>query len=49
MSFDINLLRITITLVSFIAFIGVIVYAIHPVNRSRFSTAAELPPDENGL
>ena len=49
MNFDINLLRIAITLVSFVVFIGIVVYAIHPANRRRFSTAAELPPDEHGL
>ena len=48
MNFDVNLLRITMTVVSFLVFAGVIVFAIHPVNRRRFDAAAQLPPDEAG-
>ena len=48
MNFDINLLREASTVFSFIAFLGVVVYAVHPRNRQRFDVAATLPPDEKG-
>jgi len=48
MSFDIEFLRITMTVVSFVVFAGVIAFALHPHNRRRFEQAAQLPPDEAG-
>ena len=48
MSFDINFLRITMTVISFVVFAGVIFFAVHPQNRRRFEQAAQLPPDEAG-
>ena len=48
MNFDINLLREASTIVSFIVFVGIVVYAVHPRNRQRFASAATLPPDEKG-
>jgi len=45
---DINLLREAMTVISFGVFIGIIVFAIHPINRRRFERAAQLPPDEAG-
>jgi cytochrome c oxidase cbb3-type subunit 4 len=48
MSFDIDLLRETMTVVSFVVFAGIIAFALHPRNRKRFDAAAQLPPDELG-
>ena len=48
MSIDVNLLREAITVVSFIAFVGIVAFAVHPGNRQRFDRAAALPPDEHG-
>ena len=48
MSFDLNFLRIAMTVVSFLVFAGVVAFAIHPHNRRRFEQAAQLPPDEAG-
>ena len=45
---DINLLREVVTVLSFAAFIGVVIYAAHPANRARFAEAARLPADEEG-
>ena len=43
---DVNLLRIAVTVVSFIVFIGIVVFAVHPGNRRRFEEAERLPFDE---
>ena len=48
MSLDINLLREAITVVSFLVFIGIVAFAVHPRNRQRVTRAATLPPDEHG-
>ena len=48
MNLDVNLLREAITVVSFLVFVGIVAYAVHPHNRHRFSRAAALPPDEQG-
>jgi cbb3-type cytochrome oxidase subunit 3 len=48
MSFDITLLRVAMTIVSFCVFLGIVAYAVHPRNRRRFEAAAQLPPDEEG-
>ena len=48
MNLDVNLLREAITVVSFLVFIGIVVFAVHPRNRQRFARAAALPPDEHG-
>jgi|KBSSwiStaDraftv2_1062776.scaffolds.fasta_scaffold529965_2 cbb3-type cytochrome oxidase subunit 3 len=45
---EINLLREAMTVISFAVFIGIVVFAIHPRNRTRFDRAAQLPPDESG-
>ena len=45
---DINLLREAVTVLSFVAFLGVVAYAVHPANRARFDDAARLPADEEG-
>jgi cytochrome c oxidase cbb3-type subunit 4 len=43
---DINMVREAVTVVSFLAFAGVVWYALHPGNRERFEEAARLPLDE---
>lgn len=48
MNLDVNLLREVVTVLSFAVFIGIVVFAVHPRNRQRFDTAAQLPPDEHG-
>jgi cbb3-type cytochrome oxidase subunit 3 len=44
---EINLLREAVTVVSFLAFLGVVGYAVHPGNRQRFDAAARAPLDED--
>ena len=46
MSFDINTVRILVTVVSFAAFLVIIAYAASPANRARFEEAARLPLDD---
>ena len=43
---DINFLREVVTVASFLAFVGVVAYAVHPGNKKRFEEAAKLPLDE---
>jgi cytochrome c oxidase cbb3-type subunit 4 len=45
---DINSVRIAVTVLSFIAFVVIVAYAIHPANRERFDQAGRLPLDEEG-
>jgi cytochrome c oxidase cbb3-type subunit 4 len=40
---DVNLLRVLMTVVSFVVFAGIIVWALSPRNRARFDEAARLP------
>jgi cytochrome c oxidase cbb3-type subunit 4 len=47
MTFDMNLVRIIVTVVSFAAFVGILLYAANPRNRERFERAAQLPFDED--
>ncbi len=42
---DINLLREAVTVLSFAAFIAIVVHAVNPRNRGRFDEAARLPFD----
>lgn len=44
---DINLLREAVTVLSFMTFLGITAYAVHPRNRQRFEEAARLPLDED--
>ena len=44
---DVNLLRETVTVLSFGAFLGIVAYAVWPANRKRFEEAAHLPLDED--
>ena len=48
MTIDIDVLRSLVTVVSFVAFMGILWYAMRPGNVERFLTAAQLPPDEEG-
>ena len=43
---DITLIREAVTVVSFLAFVGVVWFAVHPDNKKRFEEAARLPLDE---
>ncbi len=43
---DVNLLREAATVVSFLTFIGILVWAVHPAQRRRFEAAANAPFDE---
>jgi cytochrome c oxidase cbb3-type subunit IV len=47
MNMDINTVRVLVTVVSFIAFLGVIWFAVHPGNKQRFEEAAQLPIDDH--
>ena len=44
---DVNILRETMTVVSFLVFIGIVAFAVHPKNRARFEEASRLPLDED--
>lgn len=44
---DINTLRITVTVVTFICFIGIVVWALARRNRNRFDEAAQLPFEQD--
>ena len=44
---DINLVRESVTVLSFAAFVAVVWYAAHPGNKDRFDAAAKLPLDED--
>ena len=43
MTMDIDTVRQVVTVVSFLAFLGVIWFALHPGNKERFEEAAQLP------
>ena len=43
---DINLVREVVTVVSFLTFVGIVWFAVHPGNKKRFEEAARLPLDE---
>lgn len=40
---DINLLRSIVTLLAFLSFLGIVVWAYHRASRARFEEAANLP------
>ena len=44
---DVDILRQVVTVVSFVAFLGVIAYAVHPGNKRRFEEAARLPLEDD--
>ncbi len=43
---DINLIREVVTVISFLTFVGIVWFAVHPGNKKRFEEAARLPLDE---
>jgi cytochrome c oxidase cbb3-type subunit 4 len=43
---DINVMREIVTVASFLAFAGVVAYALTPRNKQRFEEAARLPLDD---
>jgi cytochrome c oxidase cbb3-type subunit 4 len=43
---DINILREVITVLSFLAFAAIVIYAYTPKNRERFEEAARVPLDD---
>lgn len=40
---DVNVLRIAVTLLSFLVFIGIVAFALSKRNQAGFSEAAQLP------
>jgi cytochrome c oxidase cbb3-type subunit 4 len=44
---DVNLVREAVTVLSFLAFIGIVAYAVWPGNRGRFDAAARVPLEED--
>ena len=46
---DINLLREAVTVLSFLAFVAIVAYAVYPGNRRRFDEAARIPTDDDPL
>ena len=45
---DINILREIMTVASFLAFLGIVRYAMHPGNKERFEEAAKAVLSEEG-
>jgi cytochrome c oxidase cbb3-type subunit 4 len=43
---EINLMREVMTVLSFLAFAAIVVYAVSPRNRDKFEQAARLPLDD---
>ena len=43
---DINLLREALTVVSFLTFVAIIAWAVHPLNREKFEQAARMPLED---
>ncbi len=43
---DITLIREVVTVISFLTFVGIVWFAVHPGNKKRFEEAARLPLDE---
>jgi cytochrome c oxidase cbb3-type subunit 4 len=47
MEFDVNTLRALFTAISFVAFIGVVMWAFSRKNRTEFEKAANLPFEQD--
>ena len=45
---DMNLVRVIVTVASFLAFLAILGYVTWPGNRRRFEEAANLPFDDDG-
>ena len=46
MNVDVNILREAVTVMSFVAFLGIVAFAAFPGNESRFDEAARIPLDD---
>ena len=46
MNVDVNILREAVTVMSFVAFLGIVAFAAFPGNESRFNEAARIPLDD---
>jgi len=46
MNVDMNTLREIVTVVSFLAFVGIVAWVVHKPNAERFDAAARLPFEE---
>jgi cytochrome c oxidase cbb3-type subunit 4 len=46
MNVDVNILREAVTVMSFVAFVGIVAFAAFPGNESRFNEAARIPLDD---
>lgn len=44
---DVNVLREAATVVSFLTFMGILLWAVHPAQRARFEAAANAPLQED--
>ena len=44
---DVNTLRITMTIISFVVFAGIVAWAMAPANRKSFQDAALIPLDDD--
>jgi len=45
MSMDVNTLRLAVEILSFVAFLGIVAWALAPRNRAGFDQAASIPLD----
>jgi cbb3-type cytochrome oxidase subunit 3 len=45
---DVTFMREAVTVLSFAAFVAILVFVLHPGNRKRYEEAARLPLDEEG-
>jgi cbb3-type cytochrome oxidase subunit 3 len=45
---DMNLIRVIVTVASFLAFLSILGYVAWPANRRHFDEAARLPFEEDG-
>ena len=46
MDMDITLFREAVTVVSFLTFVAILAWAIHPANREKFEQAAHMPLED---
>jgi cytochrome c oxidase cbb3-type subunit 4 len=44
---DITLFREAVTVLSFLTFVGIIAWAVHPGNREKFEQAASMPLEDD--
>ena len=44
--FDVNDLRVMVTLISFLVFIGICLWSFYPKNKDRFAKASRIPLDD---